>query len=393
MASLGFSGSVADSKSDEWSSERQRLAFHHPYLFPKIVFFGAHPRLHIMFDVYGLDTFKNIAICDKSSHLIDSDFRGRPISSIDMISLADVELLIITEDPIAECFAATEELLKSKGVPDHKILRISQPGSIHRAITKIVNIKIEHKRDICYRSIRQNLFHRGHYAYCMILAAETAIRMGLKKFTAVEFGVWRGIGLINLCEIADFINQTLGVEINLIGFDTGEGLPGVLDYRDHPELWASGTLVMPNYEKLRNSLPDFCKLVIGDIRETLHAAMESVSEDCPIGFVSIDVDQYHSTVSCLKLFDISHNKLLPVIAVWVDDSYLSVLQTSWAGEALAIREFNETHTLRKIEQKIVRTDDYPRLWHHCIWFAHIFDHDVRQGKRKANFDAFYHTNY
>lgn len=393
MADLGYPASGSDNNPDVWRSELQRLAAHHPRLFPRIMFFGAHPRLHIMFDLYGLDAVKNIAICDNSPHVTERDFRGRRISSLDEISLIDLEIAIITEDPIAESFAATEELLKSRGVPAQKILRISQPGSIHRAILKILNIPKEKQREICYRSIRQNLFHRGHYAYCMILAAETAIRMGLKKFTAIEFGVWRGIGLTNLCEIADFIHQTLGIEVNVIGFDTGEGLPGVVDYRDHPELWASGSLVMPNYEELRNSLPDFCKLVIGDIRETLNATMESVDDDCPVGFVSIDVDQYHSTVSCLKIFQISARKLLPVIPVWVDDSYLSVLQTTWAGEALAIREFNDSQPLRKIEQKIVRTDDFPRLWHHCIWFAHIFDHDVRQGRQKANFDAFYHTNY
>jgi hypothetical protein len=70
-----------------------------------------------------------------------------------------------------------------------------------------------------------------------------------------------------------------------------------------------------------------------------------------------------------------------------------VLQTSYAGEGLAIREFNEAHALRKIEQKIVRTDDPPRLWHHCVHFAHIFDHPARQARARARFEHFYHTDY
>ena len=62
-----------------------------------------------------------------------------------------------------------------------------------------------------------------------------------------------------------------------------------------------------------------------------------------------------------------------------------VLSAGQAGDA--------PHALRKIEQKVVRTDDHPRLWHHCIWFAHVFDHPVRQGRAPARFDRFYHTDY
>jgi hypothetical protein len=75
--------------------------------------------------------------------------------------------------------------------------------------------------------------------------------------------------------------------------------------------------------------------------------------------VALDVDQYRSSVSALKVFEAEATHLAPVVPVWVDDSYLSVLQTTFAGEGLAIREFNEAHALRKIEQKVVRTDDHP----------------------------------
>jgi len=210
----------------------------------------------------------------------------------------------------------------------------------------------------------------------------------------VEFGVWHGAGLKNLCEIADFIQQTLGVKFRIFGFDTGTGLPDVADWRDHPELWSGGSLVMPDHEALAAELPDHCRLIIGDCHDTLVPFLrEHGSAEAPIGFVSLDVDQYHSSVSALRIFEAEAMHLAPVVPVWVDDSYLSVLQTTYAGEGLAIREFNTVHALRKIEQKIVRTDDYPRLWHHCIYFAHIFDHPVRQGRMPARFDQFYHTNY
>jgi hypothetical protein len=228
----------------------------------------------------------------------------------------------------------------------------------------------------------------------MVLAAEAALRMSLTHVTALEFGVWYGAGLRNMCEIGDFLHQTLGVEFRIFGFDTGAGLPAVADWRDHPELWQSGSLVMPNFEALAAQLPSNCRLVIGDCKETLAPFLrEHGSAEAPIGFVSLDVDQYHSSVSALKVFEAEAAHLAPVVPVWVDDAYLSVLQTTYAGEGLAIREFNEQHPLRKIEQKVIRTDDYPRLWHHCIYFAHIFDHDIRQGRTPARFDRFYHTDY
>ena len=359
---------------------------------PKILFFGAHPRAAGIRDLYGMQNFEPFALTDRNEQLGGAIFEGIKINPLSELDLSQVELVVITEDPVDNHRAARAEL-SAAGVNPNIILSIEQPGAVHRALNRYMNLTPDQARNIGYRAVRQNLFHRGQYAYCMVLAAETALRMDIKCVTAIEFGVWFGSGLKNLCEIADFLNQTLGVSFKVLGFDTGVGLPGVKDYRDHPELWASGTLVMPNFQELKNSLPDFCELIIGDIADTLGPAMAKVTAEAPVGFVSIDVDQYHSTVSCLKVFDAHPDLLLPVIPVWVDDSYLSVLQTTWAGEALAIREFNDSHPLRKIEQKIIRTDDFPRLWHHCIWFGHIFDHAVRQGTRPARMDRFYHTSY
>ncbi len=359
---------------------------------PRIIFFGAHLRAQGLYELYGIGSIKQFALCDRAEHLNGAVLNGLHIASLAQLDLSKLELVVITEDP-DDNFRMAREALEQAGVKKEIVLRIDQPGAVHRALNRYVQLSPDRARDIGYRAIRQNLYHRNQYAYCLILAAETALRMGLTRVTAIEFGVWFGSGLKNICEIADFLSQTLGVAFNVIGFDTGAGLPAVADYRDHPELWAVGALAMPNFEELKATLPSFCSLVIGNVSETLAPALANIKADCPVGFVSIDVDQYHSTVSCLKLFEAPADRLLPVISVWVDDSYLSVLQSTWAGEALAIREFNDNHPLRKIEQKLVRSDDYPRLWHHCIWFAHIFDHDVRTGKRPANFDAFYHTNY
>lgn len=366
---------------------------------PRIVFLGAEPRAIGLIEVYRLADHPDFALADRRPGFDGRQFQGRTVSRFDDLALDRLEAVVITEDPViiqdsAEEYAEAVKFLRGKGLPPGQIISVSEPGKAHRALSRVVAHTAEHNRQIGHLAIRRNLYHRSQYAYCMILAAETALRTSLAKVSAVEFGVYRGSGLKNMCEIADFIHQTLGVEFRIYGFDTGAGLPAVADWRDHPEIWTGGTFAMPDFTGLAAQLPGNCELIIGDCRDTLAPFLRAHgSAEAPIGFVSLDVDQYHSTVSALKIFDAEATHLAPVVPVWVDDSYIGVLQTTYAGEGLAIREFNERHSLRKIEQKIVRTDDFPRLWHHCIHFAHIFDHPTRQGRTPVNFEHFYHTAY
>jgi hypothetical protein len=383
---------------------------------PKILFLGAHPRVIDLILLYRLQENPDFALSDRRTEVGGSQLHFQHVFPFDQLGLDKLEAVVITEDPVfPSCKLGSEagavpvtkdktfsfneymqasKFLKEMGVPPEKIITTGQPGKVHRALSKFVDLSPEENRQIGYQAIRRNIFYRGNYAYCMVLAAETALRMSLTKVSVIEFGVWFGAGLKNLCEIADFLQQTLGIEFLIYGFDTGAGLPEVADWRDHPELWPSGSLAMPNFEELKSQLPDNCRLIIGDVKDTLPTFLEQhASAEAPIGFVSLDVDQYHSSVSALKVFDADPTHLTPAVPIWVDDSHVGVLQTTYAGEGLAIREFNDQHPLRKIEQKIVRTDDYPRIWHHCIYFAHIFDHPVRQGKATARFDQFYHTNY
>jgi hypothetical protein len=360
---------------------------------PRIVLLGAEPRALGMIELYGLAGREGVALSDRRPGRDAGEMWGQRVWSFDALALDDLEAIVVTEDPIGD-YAEALRFLEEKSIPPERIATAAQPGRAHRALSRVAAHPPERNREIGYLAVRRNLWHRSHYAYCMVLAAETALRMSLSRVTAIEFGVWYGAGLKNLCEIADFLHQTLGVEFRVWGFDTGAGLPEATDWRDHPELWAGGTLAMPDFAALASELPPNCRLVIGDCRDTLGPLLrEHGSAEAPIGFVSLDVDQYRSSVSALKVFEAEAAHLAPVVPVWVDDAYLSVLQTTFAGEGLAIREFNEAHALRKIEQKVVRTDDHPRLWHHCIWFAHVFDHPVRQGRAPARFDQFYHSDY
>ena len=374
---------------------------------PKVIFLGAHPRLQGLIDIYGIRNCDWFSICDRGHS--SGIFAGMPLHSVDDLDLRDLHCVIVTEDPILKPppvvsgdldpgvmdeWSDAIQYMEKRGVGRDKIVTVGQAGKLHRAIARQIDLTEDRAKAIAYALVRADILWRGNYAYGMILAAEAALRMGLTTVSAIEFGVWFGAGLRNLCEIAELIADTLGVEFLIYGFDTGQGLPEIKDYRDHPELWNSHSLVMPNHDQLRRELPGNCHLIIGDVRETVPEFIRRPElAAAPVAFVSLDVDQYHSSVSALKVFSAATECLLPVIPVWVDDSYLNVLQSTWAGEGLAIRHFNDAHDFRKIEQKIIRTDSFPRLWHHCFYFAHIFDHPVRQGLQAARFDGFLHTNY
>ena len=86
------------------------------------------------------------------------------------------------------------------------------------------------------------LINRENYAYGMLRAADTARFLGKKKATVCEFGVATGNGLVNMIDLAGPITAETGVEFRIVGLDTGEGLPTVDGFRDHPELWSIGAL-------------------------------------------------------------------------------------------------------------------------------------------------------
>ena len=61
----------------------------------------------------------------------------------------------------------------------------------------------------------------------------------------------------------------------------------------------------------------------------------------------IDVDYYSSTVDALKIFDGPPDLYLPITIVYLDDIQLAH-HNPFAGELLAVAEFNAQTSLRKI---------------------------------------------
>jgi hypothetical protein len=197
----------------------------------------------------------------------------------------------------------------------------------------------------------------------MLRAADYADALGIDKIWVLEFGVAPGTGLLNMCRIADRVTATTGVAIELVGFDTGSGMPPPRDYRDHPERYAAGDFPMDR-EALDAALPP-------------NAQIEAT--DCVVGFAAVDVDYYWSTVEALKAFAGHKSKYLPMTLIYFDDIRHEI-NNPWCGELLAIQEFNETHTMRKISPfNFLRNIRIKKKapWIDQVYVLNVLDHPSR----------------
>lgn len=234
--------------------------------------------------------------------------------------------------------------------------------------------------------VRYDLENPASYAFGLLAAADVAKFCGASRMTCIEFGVADGAGLRKLARLAEAVTRETGVAIDVVGFDTGKGLPPPKDYRDHPEIWSGGDFAGGDRTALASTLSANTRMIWGDIAQTLQpfaAALDSLS---PVGFVSIDVDIYTSTKSALNIFLTDTAKLLPVMIAYFDDTIGgaerigSAFRNRWAGQLLAIEEFNAAQPTRKID--IIRTLEYRRpldreAWLKHIYGVHVLDHPFR----------------
>ena len=213
-----------------------------------------------------------------------------------------------------------------------------------------------------------DLVVRRQHAYGLLKAADEAGARGIGRVTVVELGVASGTGLLNLCEIAARVTGETGVDFHLAGFDTGEGMPPPSDYRDHPELYKEGWFPMDR-EALAGSLPANAEVHFGPVAETIKPFAERLGPDAPLGFATLDVDFYSSAKDALRLFDGSPDAYLPTLPVYVDDLALAT-HTRFAGELLAIREFNAERELRKVDWDWNLRNT--RVFKNAEWLTHMF---------------------
>jgi hypothetical protein len=223
--------------------------------------------------------------------------------------------------------------------------------------------------------IHYGVFPYAHYAYGVYYAARSAASLGIPRITAIEFGVAGGRGLVALEQASAEIERDTGVGIDVVGFDTGEGMPPAVDYRDLPHIWGAGFYKMEP-EKLRARLQR-AQLVLGDLAVTLPQWMRDPQRS-PLGFVAFDLDYYSSTKVALGLFEGDEASHLPRVYCYFDDVCCTALgcMSEFQGELLAIREFNEAHAQRKIARIEQVRAHRPRweIWQERMFAFHNFAH-------------------
>ena len=215
---------------------------------------------------------------------------------------------------------------------------------------------------------------RPHYGYIIHEAARLAARLGHERISVVEFGVAGGNGLLAIERHAAEVEKLFPVRIEVYGFDTGEGLPEPVDYRDLPYLWQRGHFAM-DHGALRQRLTR-SKLVIGNVADTAKTFFQGFAP-APIGAVVHDFDFYSSTLDALELFRGEPGRLLPRVYCYFDDTMGDAEQvySQFTGERLAIEDFNAGNEDRKIGIPFyLRARQALGAWVHQIWILHVFSH-------------------
>jgi hypothetical protein len=180
---------------------------------------------------------------------------------------------------------------------------------------------------------------RPNYLLGVLKAADQAREEGISKILAIEFGVAAGNGLVALQDIAEAVERETGIAIEVVGFDSGEGMPTVpFDYRDHTDWWIPRDYPM-DVASLESRLKPRTRLVLGPVAENVRRFIEE--NEVPIGFVSFDLDYYSSTKDAFPLIFSPKRKMLRRTPLYFDDIDF-FFNHRFAGELLAIDEFNAT---------------------------------------------------
>jgi hypothetical protein len=192
---------------------------------------------------------------------------------------------------------------------------------------------------------------RPWYGYGVYHAARLAERLRIPRIVVLEFGVAMGEGLVEMERMAGEVSRICPTQIQVVGFDTGIGMPEYSGYRDMPYLWRKGHYRM-NVEAVRRRLKN-AELVLGDVADTVPSFLSRLT-GAAIGFIAFDLDYYSSTRAALRIFEDPDDSYLPRVLCYFDDIVGGdeQLQSEDAGELLAIEEFNRSaaraHRIRPI---------------------------------------------
>ena len=163
---------------------------------------------------------------------------------------------------------------------------------------------------------------RMQYAYICFHAAQLGKKLGYKRISVIEYGVAGGQGLIILEQHIKEIEKYFNIVIDIYGFDTGEGRPEPVDYRDLPYHWKKGFYAMEKTD-LKSQLKK-AKLIIGNITKTSKTFFSEYNP-APIGAVIHDFDFYSSTRTALSMMinnsnffyqEFFHILMTPLVVNW-----------------------------------------------------------------------------
>lgn len=243
-----------------------------------------------------------------------------------------------------------------------------QPANVEPPVWDVASIQ--------FLSLQNHVRQAGypHYLYGLLCAVRTALAVGEKKITAIEFGVAGGNGLVAMEKHVKIVEKQFDVSIDIVGFDTSSGLPHRNDPRDCPFALQGGDFPM-DIEKLKARL-NRASLRIGDVRNTIRSFMDE--DFSPIGFVSNDFDLYTSTRDSFSLFRLEADRMLPRVSMYFDDLIgypYSTVGAEWA----AIKEFNTISQDRQIGQIYGLKHHVGRKYRFAKWpemffVLHVYDH-------------------
>jgi len=231
-----------------------------------------------------------------------------------------------------------------------------------------------------YTQVKTNKLNPTQFAYGLLMATETAKQYGCKSIAVAEFGVFNGRGLRLMASMTEQLSRQSGVAIKVYGFDTGNGLTAPKDNRDIPHMFSEGGYAMSSVDALRLELKGKAELVIGDIG-AIDKLSDVLDPAVPLGFASVDVDLYSSTMSTFDLLATADDMaLLPVVNLYVHDSFGRQHYHRFAAQLLAVDDFNQKSDSRKID--IDRYIGYwyrkNEPWHASMYAMHTLDYQGRK---------------
>jgi hypothetical protein len=200
---------------------------------------------------------------------------------------------------------------------------------------------------------------RPHYETLMYESAKNAIKLGYNKIDVIELGIAGGNGIKSLLNYKKKIEKVLDIKINIIGFDSGSGLPIVNNKKDLPFFWKEGDYKNRNLDKLKK-IDDSLTIYEGNIANTINDYISHNNKN-KIALILFDLDLYTSTKIFLdNVIRLSENNfLLPRVFCYFDDLFIADYHLDDTnGEPLAIKEFNDHYENLKLGKTFDHINDF-----------------------------------